>query len=266
MLIDVHVHSSFSFDSDERIENYIEQAKKLTVPVIGFSEHYDYDAYLDGADIGLTDVKAYTECLEKLREQVGSPEILCGIEFGYSQAAEGEYKRLACDKRFDYIINSVHTLPNRGDSYYPAFFEGTTTKQAYSDYFNAVLNSIKADFDYQIVGHLGYVSRYRNAPDGRIKYCDYAEILDEILKEIIKRDKCLEINTSSGRAGSDFLPDRDIIERYLQLGGEKMSFGSDAHKAGDYTKKSGILTDYLKGIGVKNLFYYKQRKAILYKI
>lgn len=266
MLIDVHVHSAFSFDSDEKTENYIDEAKKRNIPIIGFSEHYDYDAFLDGADVGLTDISKYTEKIGKLNEQRNSPEILCGIEFGYGRAAEGQYKQLSENCNFDYIINSVHTLPGRGDSYLPAYFEGKTTRQAYGDYFNAVLQSLKAEYDYQIVGHIGYVSRYCSAQDGKIRYCDYADILDEILKEIVSRDKCLEINTSSGKAGSDFLPDKDIIERYLQLGGEKLSFGSDAHRACDYLRKSDLLSKYLKSVGIKRLFYYKNRKAVPYNI
>lgn len=266
MLIDVHIHSDFSFDSQEKTQNYLNQARKLNIPAIGFSEHYDYDAFLDGADIGLTDIPKYIGYLNELKVRNSSPEILCGIELGYSEAAVRQYKQLAENYDFDYIINSVHTLSSRGDSYYPEFFAGKTTKEAYTDYFNAVLKSVKATFDYQIIGHIGYVSRYRNGVDSKIRYCDYSEIIDEILKEIIKSDKCLEINTSSGTAGSEFLPDKDIIERYLQLGGEKLSFGSDAHKACDYQRKSDTLLCYLKYIGVKYLCYYKKRKAIFYNI
>jgi histidinol-phosphatase (PHP family) len=160
----------------------------------------------------------------------------------------------------------VHTLPNRGDSYFPQFFKGKTIRQSYLDYFNAVLESVKADLDYQIIGHIGYVSRYCKGENSKIKYADYSEIFDEILKEIIKRDKCLEINTSSGEAGSDFLPDKDVIERYLALGGKNLSFASDAHKAGDYLRKVGKVEDYLRATGVKKLCYYKAKKCVYYDI
>lgn len=266
MLIDIHLHSEFSFDSDEKIENYIERAAREGVPAVGFSEHYDYDAFLDGADIGLTDIGKYKAHLENLRNSRPSPELLFGIEFGYGKAAESEYKRIADSYPFDYIINSVHTLPERGDSYFPEFFRGISTRQAYMNYFNAVLESVDAQFDYQIIGHIGYASRYRETPDARIKYEDYSEILDEILKRIIARDKCLEINASSGKSGSEFLPDKDIILRYIRLGGKLLSYGSDAHRATDYLKKGDSALSYLKSIGVDSLCYYKNRKPVFYKI
>ena len=265
-MIDLHLHTQFSFDSDEKPENYIRLAQSKGVPVIGFSEHYDYDAYLDGADIALADIKSYLNYVKKLNDNSNNLEILFGIEFGYSQGAAKEYKNLAQIYPFDYIINSVHTLPERGDCYYDTFFNGKTIEESYNDYFKAVLESVRADFDYQIVGHLGYVSRYRTGEGAQILYKNYAEIIDEILKEIIKRDKCLEINSSTGSSGSEFLPDYDIIKRYVQLGGSKLSFGSDAHSAEKYLNKSDKLKDFLKSIGVSTMYYYKNRRPIGYKI
>lgn len=265
-MIDIHVHSRFSFDSEENPENYIRTAQELCVPVLGFSEHYDYDAFLDGADIGLTDINAYLNYINKVKSAVNTPEILCGIEFGYSEKATPEYKKTAEKYPFDYIINSVHTLPDRGDCYFDEFFKGKTIRELYYDYFNAVLQSVKADYDYQIIGHIGYVSRYRTGEGTKILYKDYSDILDEILKEIIKRDKCLEINSSRGSSGSRFLPDFDVIERYVKLGGSKLSFGSDAHRTENYLKNSAELRNFLKSIGVETLYYYKKRQPISYKI
>lgn len=266
MLIDIHLHSDFSFDSDEKMENYLTAALDAGVPVIGFSEHYDFDALIDGAGIALADIPKYVDEVGRFKGQCSTPELLCGIEFGYRDFAVAHYRQLIDRYNFDYVINSVHTLAGRGDCFHDAFFEGKSLKEGYLDYFNGVLESIRADFDYQIVGHIGYVSRYRSGGGSRILYTDYSDILDSILREIIARDKCLEINTSTGKSGGKFLPDCDIIERYLQLGGEKLSFGSDAHCAADYLRKQKELTEYLKSVGVKRLFYYKNRQPVAYEL
>lgn len=266
MLIDVHLHSEFSFDSKEKLENYILTAQKAGVGVIGFSEHYDYDALIDGANITVADIPNYVKELKNLRNAYSTPEILCGIEFGYRDFAVECYRRLIDSFNFDYVINSVHTLAGRGDCFHDNFFAGRPLKESYYDYFKAVLESVCADFDYQIVGHIGYVSRYRTGDGVKIKYEDFTDVLDRILCEIIKRDKCLEINTSVGSSQSEFLPDRDIIERYLQLGGKKLSFGSDAHRASDYQRRSAELISYLKSIGVNRLYYYKNRQPVAYNI
>lgn len=265
MLIDIHLHSQFSFDSKEKPEKFIKEAKRLSVPIIGFSEHYDYDAVLDGENIPLANLPLYVKKMEELRKSGDAPEILCGIEFGYRDAAEEKYKEIINNYNLDYSIYSVHTLKGKGDCFHNRFFDGQTLKESYQNYFNAVLDSVKSEVDYQIIGHIGYVSRYRKEDGAKIAYSDFKDIIDEILYEIIWRGKCLEINTSVGSSKSRFLPDCDIIERYLEFGGELLSFGSDAHCANDYLRRGGEVSEYLGSIGVKYLFYYKNRKPIAYK-
>lgn len=266
MLADIHIHTEFSFDSNEKPENYLSAIKSKGENIIGFSEHYDYDAVLDGAGITVADIDAYAKKIKALKKAFPDCKILFGIEFGYRDFAVEKYKQLIKDYDFDYVINSVHTLAGRGDCFHDKFFEGKTLKESYRDYFNAVLESVKADFEYQIIGHLGYVSRYRTGEGSQIFYKDFSDIIDEILKEIIKRDKCLEINTSTGKSNSKFLPDTDIIERYLQLGGKKLSFGSDAHSACDCLRKSEEAVTTLKSLGVDTLYYFEKRKAIAYNL
>lgn len=267
MLADLHLHSALSFDSDESNENYIICVQKYNEHVLGFSEHYDYDAILDRAEnVQVADLKKYLNSVEQLKNKYPSVQILTGIEFGYRKDCVQHYKMLIEEYNFDYVINSVHTLPDRGDCFHDKFFAGKSIKESYTDYFNAVLESVYADFDYQIIGHIGYVSRYRTGDGVRIFYDDYKDILDKILKAIIECDKCLEINTSTGKSGSLFLPDTDVIKRYLELGGKKLSFGSDAHCAERYLLGGNALCSFLKENGVNELYYYKERKPISYKI
>ena len=157
MLVDIHLHSAFSFDSDEKYENYLTAARNASVPAIGFSEHYDYDGLIDGADITVADIPKYVDELRVLKSRYSSPEILCGIEFGYRDVSVEYYRQLIDRFNFDYVINSVHTLAGRGDCFHDKFFEGKTLKESYLDYFKAVLESVSADFDYHICGHIGYV-------------------------------------------------------------------------------------------------------------
>ncbi|MGN1060640.1 MAG: histidinol-phosphatase HisJ family protein [Candidatus Coproplasma sp.] len=266
-MVDVHIHTKFSFDSKEEPENYLNKAIGLNVKTIGFSEHYDYDAYLDGAkDVNLADLDSYINNIGKLKKDYPKLEILQGIEFGYRKEALPKYKELLQHYPIDYVINSLHTLPNRGDCYHDDFFEGKPLKDSYFEYFKGVLESVYADYDYQIIGHIGYVCRYRKGDGSKINYADFADILDEILRAVIAKDKCLEINTSCGIGGCTFLPDKDVIARFINLGGKLISFGSDAHVAENYFKNAQTLKDYLKEVGVKELYYYKNRQPVAYKI
>ena len=266
-MVDLHLHSKFSFDSNEEPSAYVESARRLGCDRLGFSEHYDYDAYLDGAkDIALCDIESYYKNIKTLRAESQKPEILFGIEFGYRKQAIAHYNSLSQKFSFDYVINSVHTLKCRGDCYHSSFFEGRTLKEAYRDYLKGVLESVTSDLDYDIVGHIGYVSRYRKGENARLEYSEYSDILDDILVAIIKKCKCLEVNTSCGSSGSMFLPDESIIERYLALGGKMLSFGSDAHRATDYLRSRDKFLKFMTEHGVKELIFFIQRKPNFYPI
>ena len=94
-------------------------------------------------------------------------------------------------------------------------------------------------------------------------YSEFGDVLDEILKEIILRDKCLEINTSAKGTGHITVPDLEIIERYLSLGGKNFSLGSDAHSVSRFAENFTSVKDFLVSLGVTHTCLYE--KGVLFK-
>ncbi|MDE7373415.1 MAG: histidinol phosphate phosphatase, partial [Clostridia bacterium] len=120
---------------------------------------------------------------------------------------------------------------------------------AYLKYLNCVRESLFVPYRYDIVGHIGYVSRKAPYADPKLYYSEFACILDEILKIIIDKGKILEVNTSVMPKVGEFLPGADILARYYELGGRKVSFGSDAHKSERIADKRALVIAELKRIG-----------------
>lgn len=254
-MVDFHIHTSLSHDSQEDMENYIQKAINVGDKIVGFSEHYDYDAYLDGS-LALTDLDKYYKKIELLRKRYTNIDILFGIELGYCKYTIEQFNKVINCFPFDFVINSVHNVEGKG-SFLERYFNGRTKQQAYEHYFNTVLESLSAGYDYNIVGHLGYVSRYWHGDDGSIIVNEHLDVLTKIFNKIIELDKCLEVNTSTYGCKDDFLPNLDMIKLYLSLGGKNLSFGSDAHKVKDYNRNSNLLVKKLQSVGVKSLCYYK---------
>lgn len=267
-MTDLHIHTRFSHDSGESAENYIKTAQNLGITCLGFSEHYDYDVYLEGEGqkAPLPDLTAYGEALRTLSEKHAQIKILKGIELGYSKAAEPHYKSLLASGNFDYCILSVHTVIGRGDCFYPEFFKGLTKKFAYEQYFKAVLESVRSGIGYQIIGHLGYVARYAPYAEKKIIYAEFSDILDVILKEIISRGKCLEINTSARGTNECTVPGAEIIERYASLGGKNFSLGSDAHSAERLAENFSAVGKLLLSLGADYVCRFEGGKLIKEKI
>lgn len=159
---------------------------------------------------------------------------LCfGIEASYdsSKAAKEAYQRTIAKYPFDVVINSVHCVDGY-DVYFKMAFLFKTKKRVYRRYLETILESLDAPYQYDIVAHIGYIAHGAPYRDKLLRYKDFPNEIDAILKGIISRDKALEINFHHEMA-----PQRDIIERYYELGGRKISYGSDAHR-GDICKTS----------------------------
>ena len=237
ILTDMHVHTTFSADGDSPPEEMVSAARAAGVKYFGISEHFDYDyppaglVYSDGSPAH-TDEDGYFSCMRAMQSRFNGKDFMlaAGAEFGYTDDPSALRRYEGVIRRYspDFIINSVHTCDGY-DCWFGEYFAGKSLALAYSRYLERVLESLSAPYDYDIVAHIGYVSRNAPYSDPKLRYGQFRELYDEILSGIISRGKILEVNSSSRGAGSAFLPDEDVLCRYFELGGRKVSFGSDAH-------------------------------------
>ena len=57
-----------------------------------------------------------------------------------------------------------------------------------------------------------------------------------------------------------------LLEEYRRLGGERVSFGSDAHRAADIGRGAAVYRDYLRALGFDHLTVFRGRKAEAYPL
>ena len=235
-ITDLHVHSSFSYDSEETTENYIRKAIERGDERIGFVQHYDYDCFLTGGKTPLCDLGAYKSEIDRVRSVYGEKiKIFFGIEFGYDERAENRYADLVDKYKFDYVINSVHLVGSK-DCCLKERWENRSADDIYKEYLEKVYKSVNADYPWQIVGHLGYPARYAPKNGRDFSFENYSGELTDILKSIIANGKFLEINSST-KSEKPFVPFEDILKKYAAFGGKFVTFGSDAHSVARYSEK-----------------------------
>ena len=250
-LTDLHSHSTFSTDGKSQLVDMVNTAKAKGLRYYGVSEHFDLDEYSIRL-YGSIDEKAYFARARELQRQLNSDgfTFLVGGEFNYVSDKRVLDKFLAIMARYkpDYVINSVHIVDGE-ECFRREYFQDKTKQYAYSRYLEQVAKSLDAPYKFDIVGHLGYVSRNSPYEDGKIRYVDFANLYDAILTKIVHMGVILEVNSSTRGAGSDFLPDVDVLARYYELGGRKISLGSDAHYTSRIADKREQAAELLKNIG-----------------
>lgn len=265
-MVDCHTHCKHSHDSFVKPKIVIEEAIKKGMSYLAFTDHNDRDYLTIGGMKQLNIPKHINEILKLKDEFAGKINIALGMECAYSKDAEEQYiKDLSLTDKWDIILNSVHTVDGL-DTYFPAYFENKDKITAYSQYLVKVLESLNVKYSYDVVGHIGYVTRKSPFENTYMYYNDHKDLLDEILKTIINKNVSLELNTHCKGCQSNFIPHIEIIQRYLDLGGEDFTFGSDAHLPIRLCDNFDIVTDMLKSLNVKYLNIYMARQKIKVKI
>lgn len=262
---DYHLHSNTSFDSKVETEDMVKRALELGMKEIIFTEHFEYrkEKYL----LPLPDLNKYKEKIEGLKDKYSEKiDIMCGIELGMQSDIKDEIEDKIKDYKFDFIIGSVHTVL-RQDFAFPGYFDKFTKKKAYEIYFKELLNSVKVYENFDVVGHLDYIKRYYPFENKDMEYKDYGDIVDEIYKDLMKKGKGIEINSSGIKYGMNCVhPNYDFLKRYYELGGEIITLGSDAHDLKHVGLHFKEIISTLEEIGFKFLAKYKKRKMEFMKI
>lgn len=228
------------------------------------TEHYDMDYYRRGIDVPMLDVEGYIEEHSRLKRALfaGTTYYARGIELGYDSIADKDYEELIEKYPFDVVINSVHLVKGE-DVYQETYYTGREKKDYYRDYFRAVRDSLEAPYGYDVVGHIGYVMRY--APDKTLDD-ESIEAIRDILKRIIELGKTLEINSHVKKTGLGSVPTREMLSLYKELGGEYVTFSSDAHASNRICDRYDEISAMAKDLGYRYYAIYKDRKREMIKI
>ena len=269
---DMHMHTWFSTDSEACPRDMADEAVRKGLKTICFTDHFDKDD-LEWGEEGIFDVDAYFVEMQKLQEEyAGKLNIRIGIELGLRTYLKDYYEELTKKYPFDFVIGSVHNVPYKKDAegniLYtdPAaekLFTDRTDKEAYRLMMETTLENVRTSDCFQTLGHLDYVVRYGKSREKEYSYTDYADIIDEILKLLIEKEKGLEVNSAGLKYGLPFAhPHPDVLKHYRELGGEIITIGADAHKpehiAYDFAKAEEIL----KSCGFKYYTEFYEQKPV----
>lgn len=262
---DCHIHTNISHDGISSIEEYLKYASIIGVDEITFTEHYDDYTGLETKLRTLDVLDYYNKYLLYKNDNILKTNF--GIEIGLQPDLVNKIENMTTQYPFDFIIGSSHITCKKDMAMDKSFFDGYSRKEAYLRYFKEVLQNIILYNQFDVYGHLDYVVRYGGYASKKIEYSEFKEILDEILINLIKKDKGIEINTSGIRYGlGNPHPNIDVIKRYKELGGKIITMGSDAHKIQDLAKNFNEAFDILEDVGYKEVAIYHNRIPDFVKI
>ena len=237
-MFDYHMHSVVSFDGHDAPEDMVRAAVAVGLKEICFTDHIDYFA-----DVQVQEWVFDTQVYNDAYDQLWHPQLKIrrGLEFGIKPYNAPQLREDLKRRPFDFVLGSVHFVDEK-DVYYQEFWDGKTVPEAERRYLEETLACVMAHDDFDVLGHLTYISKARANPAPRpVPFEEHRELIDEILTVLARKGKGMEINTSGVDRCGDFLPYEPYFRRFKELGGQIVTVGSDAHTAsrvGQYTHRA----------------------------
>lgn len=257
------MHSSLSFDSECSALKMAQKAAKLGLKEICFTDHFDY-LFNQNDKHYLFTKEDYSNAYDNLF--VDGIKIKKGVEFGLTPWNAPQLEELIKNINFDFIIGSVHYVKS-GDPYTEEkFWNGRSVKDSFRDYLESVYNCVNVHNNFNVLGHLTYVCKCPLNPTKEpMLYKDFSDITDEIMKILAQKGIGLEVNTSGIDSAGVFLPNKEFLIRFKELGGEIVTVGTDSHneqRIGQYVPEALEM--------IKDIFGYvctfENRKPVFNKL
>ncbi len=215
----------------------IGRAAQLGLKGIAITDHVDFNPGDEGYQY--FDERGFSREFEIQKSCFNSElKILKGVEFDAPNLYPDHF-HFFTESDYDVLIGSVHMI---GD-----VFVGNREKLRhlsleglFNAYYKNMLEMVESG-GFDILAHMDFPKRYYHCSKGD------PELIDAILEVIIDKSIALEINTSPLRKNyNETSPGRDIIKRFQQLGGQKITIGSDAHSPEHIVRDFDYVLNMLK--------------------
>ena len=251
-MFDQHVHSNFSFDSNEELENYINVSNKNDIVT---TEHLDFaNPIINYEDSSINYLK-YIEEIDSLNKKY-SNKFFSGIEIGYTPNSEKRIEDFLKDKNFNLKLLSIH---QNGIYDYMCVNKKLISLEALiQEYFEQMIQALESSIEFNVLAHFEYGIRIVD-----ISVTDFdslaSKFLNKIIELIVKKEIAFEVNTKSMYKYKKENLYSYMIEKYLKKGGKLFTLGSDAHNIKDYAYKFDDARKFLLARNVKEIILFKDK-------
>ena len=256
MYCDLHLHTSFSADSDTPMDTHCRVAIRRGFQCVCFTDHLEGNPVDPGYNFYQAD--AYFAEIERMRERyAGKLLILSGVELSEPHRYPALLEQ--CHRYpYDFILGSVHfwvgnLFPNKMRQ------AGVSAKRSYARYWNEILHAVSVG-GFDALGHLDYPKRFYH----KLIY-DVDQMRD--IFAAMRRNRIIpEVNCGGYRRQIvEANPGMELLHLYRECGGKYVTLGSDAHKPGTFGYAIDLGKDLIERMGLREVYFQKHHPMIVPK-
>lgn len=257
-MFDQHVHSSFSFDSNEDLENYINVSNNSDIIT---TEHLDFENPIINYKDSSIDYLKYVGQIKNLNKKY-SNKFFLGIEIGYTPNSEKRIEDFLKDKNFNLKLLSIHQ--NGNYDYMCVNKKLISLEVLIQEYFEQMIQALESSIEFNVLAHFEYGLRMID-----ISVTDFDNLasvfLNKIIELIVKKEIAFEVNTKSMYKYKKENLYSYMTEKYIKKGGRLFTLGSDAHNIKEYAYKFDEAKKFLLSKNIKEIILFKD-KVIMQKL
>lgn len=263
-IFDSHTHSDNSHDGHHPISFMGETAESKGMAGFCVTDHFECNMPEEKHTIRLRD--SFYESAMAREAFGGRLLITSGIELGQATQNLPLAEKILKQYDFDFVLGSLHNLQGQRDLCHYQF-EGMDVQKIILEYYAQMLELCQwGKFD--VLAHMTYPLRYimgiQKIP---VDLTPVDEVIGEILTVLVKKDKGLEINTSTLCQGlGETMPGLRYVKLFRELGGKYITLGSDAHYAEHIGSNFSDGLALAKEAGFDHFAVYRKREPQLHKI
>ncbi len=257
---DYHMHSNFSSDSNASVWAMCESAIQRGIPEIGLTEHYDLHPN-DWPVFYRPDV--WWKEIERIRKSLAGQLILrAGVEIGEPHRYPEEVKALLDRYPYDFVIGSLHSV-GKDSMFDNKLLKHKGVDEIMRSYFLELEEMTRAP-QFEILGHFDVPVRNGKPIWGSYDPRRYEALIRAVLRNCIDHGISLDVNSGGlRRAANNLMPDLMILRWYQEMGGQRLTLGSDAHTPEDVGLQLDQALKFIRKAGFKFLARYERRQAEL---
>ena len=257
-MVDYHIHTPLCGHALGEPYEYAEQAIKIGLKEIGFSDHAPFIKHpLPGITMTECELPVYHKRIERARgEYAGRLAIKIGVETDYIPSHEDETRQLLSGYSYDYVYGSVHFI---GDWAFDSpdereQWDHSDIDAVYKKYYELLRRAASSRL-FDIMAHVDLVKKFGHRPK-----IDMNGDIRETARIFKESEVCIEINTSGLRKEvAEIYPALTVLKVYAE---EKVpiTFGSDSHMVQDVGKDFDLARKLAIEAGYREYVTFKDRE------
>lgn len=255
-LADYHVHTPLCHHATGWPVEFGRRAVELGLGELGFADHNPMAEYFDDWRMLREDLPRYVEEVEKARKEYPQLTIRIGLECDYLAGREDWIEELAQFAEWDFLIGSVHYLPDGWEVDHPKYVgrHAGHAEEIWKSYWRVYEQCIRSRL-FDFVAHPDLPKKFGFRPAGHLR-----RFYDPVITALAETKTPFEINTAGWRKDcAEQYPAMEFLE-LAHAAGVPLLINSDAHAVEELGVGFADAVALAKRAGFTETARFQQRK------